>query len=86
MNTKSLKKKNAVKIISVSCTAGYSFTESKEDVIRPLLCLVQQRTDQLSLSGEVEGHGMSDLHPLHPRDQGQGQIQSLGMNTAECSV
>lgn len=51
-----------------------SFTKSKQDVICPLLCLMQQRPDQLSLSCEVERHRMSQLDPRQPRNQAQGEI------------
>lgn len=59
-----------------------SFTYSKEDVICPLLCLMQQRTHDLSSCGEVEGDRLPELLP-RPRDQCQGEIQKLKMNTAE---
>lgn len=55
----------------------FLFTESKEDVKRSLLRLMQQRTNQLSLSGEVEGYRTSELQPGQPRDQCQREIQSL---------
>lgn len=42
---------------------------------------MQQRTDQLSLSGEVEGYRTSEWRPSPPRDQRQGEVQRLDRNT-----
>lgn len=58
-------------------------TYSKQDVVSPLLRLMQQWTDQRSLSGEVEGNGMAEPGPGFPRDQGQGESQSLKMSTPD---
>lgn len=52
-------------------------TKSKQDVICSLLCLVEQRPNQLSLRGDVERQRTPQLHPRQPRDHWQGQIWSL---------
>ncbi len=61
----------------------YCFTQSKEDVVCALLCLMQIRTDQRSLLCEVEGYRISNHLSRLPRDQSQRKIQNLEMNTAE---
>lgn len=55
----------------VESPASLCLTQSKQDVVRSLLGLMQQRTNELSLTFKVEGDGISNFLSRLSGDQSQ---------------